>query len=107
MDKKESKFLEEIAKKAGLDPSKMDKKAFGNPLENSMFANAIKAALVGLEVVAIGTLDIKLTAIVKLLQSWIKDREEELAQKQQQEYGYQESYQDDSFGYNVNIGGYY
>ena len=35
-----------------------------NPLENSMWGNLIDGALKGLEVVAIGSLDWKLTAIV-------------------------------------------
>ena len=57
-------------------------------LDNSMWSNLIDGALKGLEIVAIGTLDWKLTGIVKLLQSWLKDKREETALKKQKElYG--------------------
>ena len=96
------KFLEEIAKEAGYDPSKLKKSA--NPLENSMFNNLIDGALKGLEVVALATFDIKLTAIVKLLQSWVKDRRAELEQQKRNEFGgYSESYSDDSFSYDFEV----
>ena len=76
-----------------------------NPLDNSMWSNLIDGALKGLEVVAIGSLDWKLTAIVKLLQSWIKDRREEKAKEQQElqygagSYGQQSFNYDQSFNY--------
>jgi len=95
------KFLEQIAKDAGYDPSKLQKTA--NPFESSMFSNLVDGALKGLEVVALATFDIKLTAIVKLLQSWVKDRKEELQQKQQQSYGgSSDSYSDNSFSYSYD-----
>jgi hypothetical protein len=66
----------------------MAKLGFQNPLENSSWSNLIDGALKGLEVVAIATFDWKLTGIVKLLQSWIKDKREEMAaQKVQLEFG--------------------
>jgi len=99
-------FLEKIAKEAGYDASKLKKCA--NPFENSMFSNLVDGALKGLEVVALATFDIKLTAIVKLLQSWVKDRKEELQQKQQQQgYGRSyDSYSDDSFSYDYDVDPY-
>ena len=82
-------------------------KKSANPLENSMFNNLIDGALKGLEVVALATFDIKLTAIVKLLQSWIKDRRAELEQQQRNEYsGYSDSYSDDSFSCDYEIDPY-
>lgn len=80
-----------------------------NPLENSMWENLIDGALKGLEIVAIGSLDWKLTAIVKLLQSWIKDKREEKARIQQEtQYG-AGSYGQQSFNYDTsfNYGGTY
>lgn len=66
----------------------MEKLGFENPLENSAWSNLIDGALKGLEIVALATFDWRLTAIVKLLQSWIQEKREEMAtQKQQQEYG--------------------
>ena len=66
----------------------MEKLGFENPLGNSSWSNLIDGALKGLEFVALASFDWKLTGIVKLLQSWIKDKREEMAQqKQQQEYG--------------------
>lgn len=60
----------------------------GDILDNSMWSNLIDGALKGLEIVAIGTLDWKLTGIVKLLQSWLKDKREEKKLKEQRElYG--------------------
>lgn len=78
-----------------------------NPLDNSMWSNLIDGALKGLEVVAIGSLDWKLTAIVKLLQSWIKDRREEKAKAQHEtqygagSYGQQSVNYDQSFNYST------
>jgi hypothetical protein len=59
-----------------------------NILENSMWSNMIDGALKGLEIVAIASLDWKLTGIVKLLQSWLKDKREDKQKREQQElYG--------------------
>jgi hypothetical protein len=63
----------------------LSKQAFENPLTNSHWSNLIDGALKGLEFVAIASLDWKLTAIVKLLQSWINDKREEKAQKERSE----------------------
>jgi hypothetical protein len=98
-------FLRKVAKDAGFD---FEKKAFGNPLDNSMWENMISGALKALEVVAIASLDYKLTAIVKLLQSWLKDKKEEKARtKKQLEYGV--NYKDPSGFTDQNPygGGYY
>ena len=60
-----------------------------NPLENSYWESLIDGALTALNVVAIGSLDWKLAAIVKLLQSWLKDKREEDAELHKKtEYGY-------------------
>ena len=59
--------------------------AFSNPLLNSHWGSLIDGALKGLEFVALACLDWKLTAIVKLLQSWIKDKREEKEQKERAE----------------------
>ena len=92
MEKHELEYLSKIANKYGIfEKIDFDKKLATNPLENSMWENMISGALKALEIIAIGSLDWKLTAIVKLLQSWLKDRKEEKARSQQQtEYGYGE-----------------
>lgn len=90
------KLLEKIAKDAGYDFERAQKRSFGNPLDNSMFRSMVDTGLKALEGVAIATLDWKLTAIVKLLQSWIKDRELEQ----------QEPEEDASFSYDYNINPY-
>lgn len=80
------------------------KRGFLDIFGNGSWANLIDGALKGLEFVALATMDWKLTGIVKLLQSWIKDkREEEAAQKQQILYGanYDLTHPDNS-GYNTN-----
>lgn len=97
------KFLERVAKDAGY---KFDKKAQQNPLENSMWENMLDGALKALEIVAISSFDLKLTAIVKLFQSWLKDKREEKRQKEQEAMygaGYSESYSDSSFSYDFDI----
>ena len=76
MEPEVNKLLEKIAKDAGYDFSQ--KRAFLNPLENTMFKNMVDTGLKALEGVALVTLDWKLTAIVKLLQSWVKDKQAEL-----------------------------
>ena len=108
MEVKVAKFLEKVAREAGYDLSKRGQAL--NPLENSMWENMLDGALKALEVVAISTFDMKLTAIVKLLQSWLKDKREEKARKQQEAMygkGYSESNKDDSFSYNFNINPYF
>lgn len=57
-------------------------------MENSMWSNMIDGALKALEAVSILSLDWKLIGIVKLLQSWIKDkREEKKKKKMEEQYG--------------------
>lgn len=102
------KLLERVAKEAGYDLSKKGQAL--NPLENSMWENMLDGALKALEVVALATFDLKLTAIVKLLQSWLKDKRAEKAQKAQEAMygaGYNESYKDDSFSYSFDINPYF
>ncbi len=87
MKPEEEIFLRSIV---GNLPTKLDKRTAeaDNILENSFWSNLIDGALKGLEIVAIATLDWKLTGIVKLLQSWLKDKREEKEKKKQQElYG--------------------
>jgi hypothetical protein len=81
-------FLKVIAEESGMDLSMAPKKAFLNPLANNMFANLIESALKGLEAVSIATFDFKLVAIVKLLQSWVKEQREAIEkQRVQTTYG--------------------
>ena len=108
MEQNREKWLEKVALEAGYDLKKKGQAL--NPLENSMWENMLDGALKALEVVAISTFDMKLTAIVKLLQSWLKDKREEKARKQQQAMygaGYNESKNDDSFSYDFNINPYF
>ena len=100
------KFLEKVAKDANYDLSKKGQAL--NPLENSMWENMLDGALKGLEVVALATFDIKLTGIVKLLQSWLKDkRAERDLQRQQTQFGAGDSYQDQSISYDYRVNPYY
>lgn len=99
MEEKYENFLKRVLDKEGMShlysrasmrkaSRLMEKLGFQNPLENSGWSNLIDGALKGLEIVAIATFDWKLTGIVKLLQSWIQDKREELAkEKQDREYG--------------------
>lgn len=81
-------LLEESYLRLIMRGVKMPKRG-GNPLDNSMWENMIDGALKALEIVAITSLDWKLTGIVKLLQSWLKDRREEKQQSQLHiQYGY-------------------
>lgn len=95
MKKYEIEYLRRIAKEAGVfDKIAMNKVAEQNPLENSMWENMITGALKALEVIAIATLDWKLTAIVKLLQSWLNDRKKEKEESRKKtEYGYGYKYE--------------
>ena len=105
MKEEYSKFLEKVAIDAGLDPA-MTKQAFGNPLENSMFANSLDAGLKALELVAMGSLDMKLIGIIKLLQSWISDKKEDLARsKHETQYGHG-SYDSGSGSTNIDTNPY-
>lgn len=101
-----STVSKQVLKKSLIAATKI---AQQNPLANSMWENLIDGALKGLEVVAIGSLDWKLTAIVKLLQSWIKDKREEKAREQYEtQYG-AGSYDQQSVNYDTgfNYGTYY
>jgi hypothetical protein len=92
MDYKVENLLKRVLDSHGLShlykSSFIRKRGFLDIFGNGAWANLIDGALKGLEVVAIATMDWKLTGIVKLLQSWIKDkREEEASYKQQVLYG--------------------
>jgi len=64
-------------------------KRASNPMENPYWMSLLDGAAKALEVVAIGTLDWKLGAISKLLQSWLEDKRVEYAeQTRKTEYGY-------------------
>jgi len=96
MTREETEYLKKLAKGIGVPSllrSLKRKKSQQNPLDNSMWENMLDGALKSLETVALLTLDWKLTTIVKLLQSWLKDKREEKAQQQQKtEYGYGDTY---------------
>ncbi len=85
----ELKYLRRMAREYGIfNKVTIPKTAQENPLDNSMWENTLNMALKGLETVAILSLDWKLTAIVKLLQSWLKDKREQRDQrKRETEYG--------------------
>jgi len=70
-----NKFLKTVAKRAGFDFSR--KRAMMNPMENSMLREMVYIALRHLEEVSVHTMDWKLTAITKLLQSWVDQKEQE------------------------------
>jgi hypothetical protein len=64
-------------------------KRASNPVDNPYWMSLLEGAAKALEVVAIGTLDWKLGAISKLLQSWLEDKKQEYAElKRKTEYGY-------------------
>jgi hypothetical protein len=64
-------------KEAGYNSDQINSLTYDNPLKNSMFKTLISTGLKALETVAINSTDWKLTAIVKLLQTWIKEKEED------------------------------
>jgi hypothetical protein len=80
MQREEEKFLKGVVEKAGFDFSRIRKRSYANPLEFTMFRHLVDASLAGLSEVAIKTMDWKLTGIVKLLQSWINEKTEELGE---------------------------
>lgn len=101
----ELRALAEIAREYGLFEKLKGKKA-QNVLDNSMWSNMIDGALKALEIIAVASLDWKLTAIVKLLQSWLKDRKEEQAKaKQKKDWGY--GYYADTYSNQYNQPGTY
>ena len=102
-------FLKKVARDTGYDFNNLKKVAFMNPLSNQMFATALSGALKGLEMVSIATFDFKLTAIVKLLQAWLKEKREDLEKERIQtqygadaweEYKRNPSQFDDGYGFN-------
>jgi hypothetical protein len=107
MDKSYSKFLRKVAIENGWEDLPA-KKAFMNPMENDMHARLIMGALKGLEMVALASFDIKLTAIIKMLQVWAQDKKNEAdKQKQITEYG-AASWDDSGYPNNVyNPGNFY
>ncbi len=92
----------------GDDIDKFKKSAQSdNPLENSMWSNMIDGGIKALEAVAILSLDWKLTGIVKLLQSWLKDkREDKRIKDTERQFG--SGYDDDKSNLNQDpFGGTY
>ena len=84
MTPREEEFLRSIV--AGVD---FPRRTAGNPLDNTYWANLLRGATKSLVLVAGFCMDWKLAAIVKLLQSWLDDREaEQAAQKMKTEFGY-------------------
>ena len=83
MNKLDEKYLFSIIERSGV---KFPKVAMENPLENSMWENMLDGALKALEFVALASLDWKLTAIVKLFQSWWNDKKEEKKKKELEKY---------------------
>lgn len=67
-----------------------------NIMENSMWSNMIDGALKALEIVSISSFDWKLIGIVKLLQSWVKDKREE-ARRKEIDTQYGTGYQTDEY----------
>jgi hypothetical protein len=73
LDLRETEFLHSLVESVNFP-----RREAANPLDNSYFANLIRGSIKGLTEVARGTLtDWQLTAIVKLLQSWLEDKEAE------------------------------
>lgn len=82
------KFLWDILRRAKASHLYRGKRA-SNPVENPYWMNLLDGAAKALTVVAVGTLDWKLGAISKLLESWLDDKRRELAETQRKtEYGY-------------------
>jgi len=79
MNLSDEKYLLSTLERSGV---KFPKQAMENPLENSMWENMLDGALKALEFVALASLDWKLTAIVKLFQSWWEDKKEEKRKKE-------------------------
>lgn len=72
MTPREEQFLRSIVEEIGLPD-----RAGANPLDNSYWENLIRGAEKSLTTVSTHSMDWKLTAITKLLQSWLADREAE------------------------------
>ncbi len=75
MKREDSEYLKGVAKRSGYDFDRRKKRSFLNPLKNSMFREMIYIALRYMEQISVQTMDWKLTAITKLLQAWVDDRE--------------------------------
>lgn len=97
----EEKLLKRVLAKHGLaslyqeDKVAFRKEAFGNPFTNPAWSTVLDGALKGMEMIALATFDWKLTGIVKLLQSWIREKREEKA-KEEMESGSSSSF--DQYG---------
>ena len=84
MTPREEQFLRSIV--AGM---KFPRRVAGNPLDNSYWANLLRGGAKALTLVATLSLDWKLAAIAKLLDSWLNDKEaEQAAQQLKTEWGY-------------------
>ena len=82
------RFLGSVLERARAWPLYRGKRA-SNPMDNPYWMSLLDGAAKALEVVAIGTLDWKLGAISKLLQSWLEDKKKEHAElTRKTEYGY-------------------
>jgi len=66
----------------------LPQKVAANPLDNSYWENLIRGAEKALATVSTYSMDWKLTAITKLLQSWLADKEAEQRAQQQFNAGY-------------------
>jgi len=64
---------------------KLPRRRASNVLTNAYWETLVRGSLKGLEKVALESMDWKLTALVKLLQSWLTDQEEE---KRDNDFGY-------------------
>jgi hypothetical protein len=105
----EIQLLEQLAQEYGIFEKMGKRRVAQDVLENSMWANMINGALKALETIAIMSLDWKLTAIVKLLQSWLKDQREKQEQKKQEsEWGagyHSDTYNQGGSPYDQSYGG--
>jgi|GEM_PF-4508464 len=93
MKRAEKEYLRQVVGKDVMHRlekySRMNKAS--NILDNTMWSNMIDGALKALEIISIATFDWKLIAIVKLLQSWLKDQREEKKQEEMQSQSYSDT----------------
>ena len=99
----EEKFLSSIV--AGVE---FPRRTATNPLDDSYQANLLRGGAKVLTLVAGLCLDWKLAAIVKMLQSWLDDKEaEQAAQKMKTEFGYNSELGQEETVDNLSSGTYY
>ncbi len=80
LTKREVEFLHSLIEGVDFSDRAAMHKDAANPLDNSYWKNLIFGSIKGLTEVAKGSMDWKLTAIVKLFQSWLEDKEAEQTQ---------------------------